>query len=208
MAELRTPSGRSSGEPRFDPPRGDEALDDWFERRLEAQGIRASRGRIPLARILSVIALVGALVALGWIFGGVRGSSSTSPSTTVTHHHKGRAGVTKAKGGTKATSTLWKHIPLQILNGWGGSGAAGNAKAKLSAAGWDVASVADAASPVTQHTIVVYVPGKKGWARVVAARLKLPAPIPISQAQGVLPTQTDGVAIVLGPNGLPSGTGT
>ena len=43
MAELRTPGERSQEKPPFDPPRGDEGLDDWFARRLESQGIKARR---------------------------------------------------------------------------------------------------------------------------------------------------------------------
>ena len=54
---------------------------------------------------------------------------------------------------------------------------------------------------------MVYVPGYLNQAKVVAARLGLPPPVPISQATGVVPTQTDSVAIVLGPNLLPNGTG-
>ena len=60
---------------------------------------------------------------------------------------------------------------------------------------------------MTKSTIVVYVPGKLAWARVVAQRLGLPAPVPIAQAPGVVSTQTDSVAIVLGPNLLPNGAG-
>ena len=67
MAELRTPGGRTGGEPPFDPPRGDEGLDDWFARRLEAQGIKAGGRASPIARILAVVALVGALAVFGWV---------------------------------------------------------------------------------------------------------------------------------------------
>jgi hypothetical protein len=41
----------------------------------------------------------------------------------------------------------------------------------------------------------------------VAQRLGLPAPVPIAQAPGVVSSQTDSVAIVLGPNLLPNGAG-
>ena len=54
---------------------------------------------------------------------------------------------------------------------------------------------------------MVYVPGFLSQAKVVAARLGLPAPVPIAQAPGVVSTQTDSVAIVLGKNLLPNGTG-
>src|SRR4029079_4639150 len=80
MAELRTPGGRTGGEPPFDPPRGDEGLDDWFARRLEAQGIRARRSRLPAARIGAVVALVGAR----FVCGGVLQSASGGSSKTTT----------------------------------------------------------------------------------------------------------------------------
>jgi hypothetical protein len=100
----------------------------------------------------------------------------------------------------------WKQIPLTVLNGFGGANAAATAQSQLRAAGWHVVSVADA-SHETQSTIVVYVPGKLSQAKVVARRLGLPPPVPIANAPGVLSTQTDGVAIVLGPNLLPNGAG-
>jgi hypothetical protein len=206
MAELRTPGGRTGGEPPFDPPRGDEGLDDWFARRLEAQGIKAARTRIPIARILAVIALVGALAALGWVLASASSPSKTvAPATSHTLPSVPAGGTTKSPP-KKAAKPLWKRIPITVLNGFGGTNAAGNARTSLEQAGWHVVSVADA-SPDTAQTIVVYVPGKLAWARIVAKRLGLPAPVPIGQAPGVVSTQTDGVAIVLGSNLLPNGTG-
>lgn len=212
MAELRTPGGRTGGEPPFDPPRGDEGLDDWFARRLEAQGIRARRPRIPAARVAAVVALVAALFIFGWVLEGASGGSSATTTTTPpTHHTPTTATGTTPPGGTgtvpaKHATAQWKQIPLTVLNGFGGTNAASTAQTQLRAAGWHVVSIGDA-SPVTQSTIVVYVPGKLAQAKVVAKRLGLPPPVPIGQAQGVLPTQTDSVAIVLGSNLLPNGTG-
>jgi hypothetical protein len=213
MAELRTPGGRTGGEPPFDPPRGDEGLDDWFARRLESQGIRARRPRIPVARLGAVAALVAALFIFGWVLQGASGGSSASSTTTPpTHQNAATSKGTTPPGGTgtvpaKHAKAQWKQIPLTILNGFGGANAASTAQTQLRAAGWHVVSAADAQSNETQSTIVAYVPGKLSQARVVANRLGLPPPVPIAQAPGVLSTQTDGVAIVLGPNLLPNGTG-
>jgi LytR cell envelope-related transcriptional attenuator len=209
MAELRTPGGRTGGEPPFDPPRGDEGLDDWFARRLEAQGIRARRPRLPAARIGAVLALIAALAIFAWVLQSASGGSSATP-TTVTHTSLPTQGTTPP-GGTgkvpaKHVKPPWKKIPLTVLNGFGGANAASTAQSQLRAAGWHVVSIGDA-SPETTSTIVVYVPGKLPQARIVAHRLGLPPPTPIAQAAGVLPTQTDGVAIVLGSNLLPNGAG-
>ena len=214
MAELRTPGGRTGGEPPFDPPRGDEGLDDWFARRLEAQGIRARRPRIPAARVGALAALAAAIFIFGWVLQGASGgSSATTPTTTPpTHHHAATSKGTTPPGGTgtvpaKHTKAQWKQIPLTVLNGFGGLNAASTAESQLRSAGWHVVSAADAASNETQSTIVVYVPGKLSQAKVVASKLGLPPPVPIASAPGVVSTQTDGVAIVLGPNQLPNGTG-
>ncbi|HEX3330001.1 MAG TPA: LytR C-terminal domain-containing protein [Gaiellales bacterium] len=214
MAELRTPGGRTGGEPPFDPPRGDEGLDDWFARRLEAQGIRARRPRIPAARVAALAALGAAIFIFGWVLQGASGGSSATTTTTPppTHHHATTSNGTTPPGGTgkvpaKHTKAQWKQIPLTVLNGFGGANAASTAESQLRAAGWHVVSAADAASNETQSTIVVYVPGKLSQAKVVASKLGLPPPVPIASAPGVLSTQTDGVAIVLGPNQLPNGAG-
>ncbi len=209
MAELRTPGGRTGGEPPFDPPRGDEGLDDWFARRLEAQGIKARRMRPPIARILALVALVGALAALGWVLAGA--SSKTTAANTTTPP-KSSTPAANTGGGSTQTGTAkpkkpeWQKIPLTVLNGFGGQNAAGSTKTKLTAAGWHVVGVADA-SPDTQSTIVVYAPGKLALAKIVATRLGLGTPVAIAQAPGVVATQTDSVAIVLGSNLLPNGAG-
>jgi hypothetical protein len=211
MAELRTPGGRTGEEPPFDPPRGDEGLDDWFARRLEAQGIKARRPRIPAARIGALVALLAALFIFGWVLHSASGGSSATTTTPPTHTTPATTQGTTPPGGTgtvpaKHVKPAWKRIPLTVLNGFGGANAASTAQTQLQQAGWHVISIGDA-SHETQSTIVVYVPGKLSQARVVAQRLGLPAPVPIAQAPGVLPTQTDGVAIVLGSNLLPNGAG-
>jgi hypothetical protein len=208
MAELRTPGGRTGGEPPFDPPRGDEGLDDWFARRLEAQGIKARRMRPPIARILAVVALVGALAALGWVLAGA--SSKTTAATTIlttTTPPANTGGGSSQTGNTKPKKPEWKKIPITVLNGFDpAQSAAGAARTQLVKVGWHVVGVADA-SPDTHSTIVVYAPGKLAWAKIVAKRLGLPPPVAIGTAPGVVATQTDAVAIVLGPNLLPNGAG-
>ena len=83
MAEVRSTGGTEGGGGGFDPPRGDEGLDDWLARRLEAQGIVANRPGFPTARILAVVGLVAALGALFWVISSAGGgSSSTAPTTT------------------------------------------------------------------------------------------------------------------------------
>jgi LytR cell envelope-related transcriptional attenuator len=206
MAELRTPGERSQEKPPFDPPRGDEGLDDWFARRLESQGIKARRARIPFARILAVVALAAALIALVFVLNAASGHSTAAPATHPVTHKTGPTGTTAQTTPAKARKPLWQRVKLTILNGFGGTNAAGSAKVELQRAGWTVIGVGDA-SPVTQSTIVVYVPGFLNQAKVVATRLGLPAPVPIAQAQGVVSTQTDSVAIVLGHNLLPNGAG-
>jgi hypothetical protein len=207
MAELRTPGERSQEKPPFDPPRGDEGLDDWFARRLESQGIRARRARIPFARILAVVALVAALIALVVVLKAASGgSTAAAPPPTKTQPTAPTGSTTPTTSPTKPKKPLWKRVKLTVLNGFGGANAAGTAKVELQQAGWTVIGVADA-SPDTQSTIVVYVPGFLNQAQVVATRLGLPPPVPIDQATGVIPTQTDSVAIVLGSNLLPNGAG-
>ena len=209
MAELRTGGGPTEGDPPFDPPRGDEGLDDWFARRLEAQGISAGRRRIPVARILALAALVGTLAVFGWILNSASSGSSASTITPPkSHATPPPAGTGTTGSGTtkKSKKPLWQRTPLTVLNGFGGANAAGNAKAQLERAGWNVVSVADAGTSTSQ-TIVVYVQGKLAIAKIVAKRLGLPAPVPIASAPGVVATQTDNVAVVLGQNLLPNGAG-
>ncbi len=120
MAELRTPGERSTGgDPPFDPPRGDEGLDDWFARRLEAQGIKAGRARIPIARILAVVALVIALGVFGWVLNTASSSKQAATTlTTTTPPPASTGGGTTTTTGTTAKKPTWKKIPITVLNGF------------------------------------------------------------------------------------------
>ena len=154
------------------------------------------------------MALVGALGALGWVLAGASSSSpKAAPATTPAQQTTPVSSTTASTTATKPKKPEWKKIPITVLNGFDpAQSAAGTAKTQLAKAGWHVVGVADA-SPLTTSTIVVYAPGKLAWGRIVARRLGLPAPVPIAQAPGVVSTQTDAVAIVLGPNLLPNGAG-
>ena len=92
MAELRTPGERSQEKPPFDPPRGDEGLEDWFARRLESQGIKARRARIPFARILAVVALAAALIALVFVLKAASGIPRAAPLPKAATHKTGAHG--------------------------------------------------------------------------------------------------------------------
>ena len=129
MGELETTGGTGgTGGGGFDPPRGDEGLDDWLTRRLEAQGIVANRAGFPTARILAVLGLVVALGALFWVISGTGGSSTESPTPT---HPTGTTSTTTSTGGTQGggkkngTKVDWRTVPLTVLNGYGATGAAG-----------------------------------------------------------------------------------
>ena len=207
MAEWETSGGGDSPHgPDFDPPRGDEGLDDWFARRLEAQGIVASRPGFPTARILAVLGLVAAVAAFGWVILGAGGSSSSGTTSTPTSQTTHKTTGTGPTGGKKqhGGAVNWRAVKLTVLNGYGVTGAASTAQAELRAQGWNVVAAANAGVTSVQETFVVYAPGMRAEARVVAKRLQLPAPKPIAQAEGVQPASTDGVAIVLGANGIPA----
>ena len=96
---------------------------------------------------------------------------------------------------------MWSNVPVDVLNGYGGSGAAAAAEQQLSSQGWKVAATGDAGTSTTQ-TVVVYAPGHRPQAAAVAKKLGLGAPVAIADATGVPSDATTGVAIVLGPNGL------
>ncbi len=151
------------------PPRGDEGLDDWFTRRLEAQGI-AARGRgFPTARVLSVIALIVAVVALFWVIRDATGSSSDTSSTPTSANTQPQ----NSTGGNPPDSTgntdggatnpiPWKEVKVTIVNGNGITGAAGDAQNTLTQAGWKIVDTTDTDGGVTvDSTEVVYPPGKK-----------------------------------------------
>jgi hypothetical protein len=93
-------------------------------------------------------------------------------------------------------------VTVDVLNGFGGSGAAGTAADSLRSQGWKVGTTGNATG-ITK-TEVVYLAGHKREAVAVARKLGLGAPIKISAATGVVPSSTNGVAIVLGPDLLPT----
>jgi hypothetical protein len=185
----------------------DEHLDDWFARRLDAQGIPAKLGGPSTSRILAVVGLGLALLAFLWAVSSVGPSSSGTPTATTTPPATtgttGGNGSGNGGGGNSLPASgpvTWKNVTVDVLNGFGGNGAAASASTVMRAAGWKVGTTGNA-SGITK-TEVVFLPGYKGEAKVVAKKLKLGAPVPIAQAPGVTPTSTNGVAVVLGPDQL------
>jgi hypothetical protein len=207
MGELRTTGETDSpGGGGFDPPRGDEGLDDWFARRLEAQGIVANRPGFPTARILAVLGLVAALGALFWVINSAGGGSSTtsSPGTHTSTGTNPTTNPTSQGGGKKKNKVDWRSIPLTVLNGYGATGAAGAAQQQLTSQGWRVVAASNATTSSITQTVVVYAPGKLPAAKVVAKRLHLPAPVALADATGVAEAPDGGVAILLGSDGRPA----
>lgn len=207
MGELRTTGETDSpGGGGFDPPRGDEGLDDWFARRLEAQGIVANRPGFPTARILAVLGLVAALGALFWVINSAGGGSSisSSPGTHTSTGTNPTSNPTSQGGGKKKNKVDWRSIPLTVLNGYGATGAAGAAQQQLTSQGWRVVAASNATTSSITQTVVVYAPGKLPAAKVVAKRLHLPAPVALADATGVAEAPDGGVAILLGSDGLPA----
>jgi hypothetical protein len=192
------------------PPRGDEGLDEWFTRRLEAQGIDAGRRGFPLARVLSVIGLIAAVAALLWVLNGASGSGSDASSTNTTTQQQTTGSNTTNPGSTGdggqntggGTPIPYGEVKLTVINGNGRSGAAGEAQSTLSAAGWNVVGTTNTDQGVTvSATEVVYPPGKEAPANAVAKQLGLGDPVPLAEATGV-PTTLSTVALVLGPDEL------
>ena len=209
MSELETTGGTGgTGGGGFDPPRGDEGLDDWFARRLEAQGIVANRAGFPTARILAVLGLVAALGALFWVISGTGGSSTSAAPTTTQQPPASTPTSTGKQGGTKNGAKIdWRTVPLTVLNGYGATGAAGAAQQQLTSQGWKVIAASNAATSSITQTVVVYAPGKLPEAKVVAKRLHLPAPVAIADVTGFGTPPAGGVAILLGSDGLPAVAG-
>ena len=207
--ETRESGERLSGD---QPPEEDGHLEDWFARRLESQGIPAnrSRPRPSNARLLAVAGLAVALLGLVWAFSSAGGGSTTTTTTAPTQPQttpttKSSTGSTKSSGKT-SKAPAWNAITVDILNGYGGSGAAAAAAQTLQTDGWKTGQTADAGTTSIPNTIVVYAPGFARQAGIVAHKMGLARPLPISSVEGVTPTATAGVAVVLGPNGLPSST--
>jgi len=212
MGELETTGGTGGpGGGGFDPPRGDEGLDDWLARRLEAQGIVANRPGFPTARILAVLGLVAALLALFWVISGTGGDSNNATPTTT--HPAGTTTATATGGGTQgggtkqSTKVDWRTVPLTVLNGYGATGAAGAAEQQLTTQGWKVVGTSNASTSSITQTVVVYAPGKLRAAKVVARRLHLPPPVALADATGVAQAPAGGIVLLLGSDGLPAVAG-
>jgi hypothetical protein len=189
---------------------GEEHLDDWFARRLESQGIPSRLGAPSTARILAVAGLAVALLAFLWALSSVGSSHSTSsvttpPATTSPNNAANNGGGGGGGNGSAKHGTVaWNTVTVDVLNGFGGSGAAASNAAVLRAAGWTVGTTGNA-SGITK-TEVVYLPGHDAQAKAVAKKLGLGQPVPIAQATGVPSDATSGVAIVLGNDQLTNTT--
>jgi hypothetical protein len=211
MGELETTGGTGGpGGGGFDPPRGDEGLDDWLTRRLEAQGIVANRAGFPTARILAVLGLVAALGALFWVISGTGGgSNNATPTTTQPTGTTATTGTGGGQGGGKkhGGKVDWRTIPLTVLNGYGATGAAGAVQQQLTTQGWKVIGASNASTSSITQTVVVYAPGKLAAAKVVASRLHLPPPVALADTTGVAEAPAGGIAILLGSDGLPAVAG-
>jgi LytR cell envelope-related transcriptional attenuator len=190
---------------------GEEHLDDWFARRLQSQGIPSRLGAPSTARILAVVGLAFALLAFLWALSSVGPSPATTPATTSavttppsTNGNNGGGGGGGGGGNAKHSTVAWNTVTVNVLNGFGGSGAAASNAAVLRAAGWTVGTTGNA-SGITK-TEVVYVPGHQAQAKAVSKKLGLGQPVPIAQATGVPADATTGVAIVLGADQLTTTT--
>jgi hypothetical protein len=188
---------------------GEEHLDDWFARRLQSQGIPSRLGAPSTARILAVVGLALALLAFLWALSSVGSSHSTTPVTTppvTTSPNNGEGGGGGGGGGTGSAkrSPAWNSVTVDVLNGFGGNGAAASNAAVLRAAGWTIGNTGNA-SGITK-TEVVYLPGHEAQAKAVSKKLGVGQPVPIAQATGVPADATSGVAIVLGPDQLTNTT--
>lgn len=191
---------------------GEEHLDDWFARRLQSQGIPSRLGAPSTARILAVVGLALALLAFLWALSSVGSSHSTTPVTTppvTTSPNNGGGGGGGGGGGdgngsAKHSPVAWNSVTVDVLNGFGGNGAAASNAAVLRAAGWTIGNTSNA-SGITK-TEVVYLPGHEAQAKAVSKKLGVGQPVPIAQATGVPADATSGVAIALGPDQLTNTT--
>ena len=193
---------------------GEEHLDDWFARRLQSQGIPSRLGAPSTARILAVVGLALALLAFLWALSSVGSSHSTSsvttPPVTTSPTNAGNNGGGGGGGGgggngsAKHVTVAWNSVTVDVLNGFGGNGAAASNAAVLRAAGWTVGTTNNASG--IGKTEVVYLPGHEAQAKAVSKKLGLGQPVPIAQATGVPSNATSGVAIVLGPDQLTNTT--
>ena len=178
---------------------------------LQSQGIPSRLGAPSTARILAVVGLALALLAFLWALSSVGSSHSTSSATTSvvttspnTNANGGGGGGGGGNGNAKHGTVAWNTVTVDVLNGFGGSGAAASNAAVLRAAGWTVGTTNNA-SGITK-TEVVYLPGHESQAKAVSKKLGLGQPVPIAQATGVPADATTGVAIVLGSDQLTNTT--
>jgi hypothetical protein len=189
---------------------GEEHLDDWFARRLQSQGIPSRLGAPSTARILAVVGLAFAVLAFLWALSSVGPSPASKPATTSSvttppnTNANGGGGGGGGGGNAKHSTVAWNTVTVDVLNGFGGNGAAASNAAVLRAAGWTVGTTGNA-SGITK-TEVVYLPGHQTQAKAVSKKLGLGQPVPIAQATGVPAGATSGVAVVLGPDELTSTT--
>jgi len=156
-----------------------------------------------------VVGLALALLAFLWALSSVGSSHSTTPVTTppvtTSPNNAGNNGGGGGGGnGSTKHGVAWNTVTVDVLNGFGGSGAAASNAAVLRAAGWTVGNTGNA-SGITK-TEVVYLPGNEAQAKAVSKKLGLGQPVPIAQATGVPAGATSGVAIVLGSDQLTSTT--
>lgn len=185
-------------------------LDDWFERRLESHGIPATgRRRYGIPRILTLIGLVIALLGMFWALSAVgNGTTSTTTPTgqTTTQNTSGNGGTNSNTTGSNTTASQapWQKVTVDVLNGYGGASAASTAATTLKSKGFTVGVTGNGGTKI-KHTLVVFTTGHRAQAKLIAKQLGLAGALPLQLAQSVPQTAVkDGVAIVLGPNGLPS----
>ncbi len=154
----------------------------------------------------AVVALVFALGGLLWALSSVGPKQSATATTTQPPAQTGQGGKSNTTGGGNSNGQTgkvsWRSVKVDVLNGFGGSGAAGTAASSLRAQGWTVGTTGNATG--VSSTEVVYLPGHRAEAVAVSRKLGLGAPVRIADATGVVPSSTTGVAIVLGPDLLPT----
>jgi hypothetical protein len=125
---------------------------------------------------------------------------TTPPNTNA----NGGGGGGGGGGNAKHSKVAWNTVTVDVLNGFGGSGAAASNAAVLRAAGWTVGNTSNATG--IAKTEVVYLPGHQAQAKVVSKKLGLGQPVPIAQPPASPPTPRAGSRIVLGPDQLTNTT--
>lgn len=163
-----------------------------------------------MPRILTLVGLAIALLGMFWALSAVTNGTSASspPATTATTGGTGNGGTSSSTTGTTAGTTQapWQKVTVDVLNGYGGANAASTAATTLTSKGFKVGGTGNGGTHI-QHTLVVFSSGYRAQAKLIAKQLKLGGALPVSIAarHGVPPAAVkDGVAIVLGTNGLPS----